>query len=233
MLIISVVPFRGKSHRRLRKFFIRNWGRRMAWTLGIKISVQGQPPSAPYLLVANHLGYIDIVILAAQLGCSFIAKSDVAAWPLVGMIMRSMDMIFVDRRSVRDLPRVNRKIDLAYNRKTGIVFFPEGTSSAGKDVLPFGSSLLDLPARMGYGVNCAAITYHTPANAVPAALSVCWWGDMTFFKHLFALLHIPRVHAGISFAEQSITDTSRKRLASKLREAVCARFIPVTGSEQF
>ena len=212
---------------RWRGLLFRLWGRSAATVLGMTLDASGVAPRPPFLLVVNHLGYADVVALAARCECVFVAKKEVESWPAVGRLCRSMRTIFVDRRSRRDIPRVLSQIEAALDEGAGVVLFAEGTSTPGRRVLPFKSPLLEAAARRGLPVHYASLSYRTPPGEAPADSSVCWWGDMTFPKHFFGLLKLKNFRADLAFGEEAIRDDDRKSLAAKLRAAVSARFVPV------
>ena len=228
---IFVFPFE-KTARRWRSFMFRRLAGAAAAIIGMRMTVYGTPPRPPFFLVSNHLSYIDVIVLAAHLDCVFIAKSDVSAWPVIGRLCRSAKTIFIDRNNRKDIPRVIGLIEKTLKTGQGIVLFAEGTSSEGARVLPFNSSLLEPAARAGYRVSYASISYRTPADAVPAHLSVCWWGDMTFIKHLLGLFRLPEFNATLVFGEETFREDNRKILADKLWNAVQSQFIPVVSEEK-
>ncbi len=207
------------------------WSRAVTAIMGIRVRVEGAPPQPPFFLVSNHLGYMDIVVLATALPAVFVSKSEVARWPVIGFLCRLVDTVFVDRGRKRDLPRVVAHIEALLGRGVGVVAFPEGTSSDGRQVLPFRPSLLEPALRRGYGVNCASLTYTTPASEPPARLAVCWWGDMTFGSHFLDLLGIRRVTATIRFGREPVRESDRHRLAVRLHEEVVQLFVPVDTEE--
>jgi 1-acyl-sn-glycerol-3-phosphate acyltransferase len=207
------------------------WARLVAASLRMRISVEGRPPASPFFLVSNHLGYIDIVVLAARLRCVFVAKSEVASWPVIGLMCRSAGTLFIDRTIKRDIPRVMGEIDEAMRAGMGVIVFPEGTSSSGAEVLPFRPSLLQPAAGSDTPVSYAAITYRTPPGAPAAHLSVCWWGDAGFAGHLLRLLRLPSIDARIVFGAEPVRSADRKELAVRLRDAVRGAFEPVVRDE--
>jgi 1-acyl-sn-glycerol-3-phosphate acyltransferase len=221
-----------RAHIRWRSFIFRMWSRATAALFKIRITTLGVPPRAPFFLVANHLSYADIIVLASQVDCSFIAKQDVATWPLIGLLCRSVGTIFIDRNNRRDITRVNAQVEQALAEGRGVVLFPEGTSSQGATVLPFKSGLLELPARARLAVSYAALSYGVGDRETPAHVSVCWWGDMTFMRHLAGLLHLSEINATLTFGRETIRGGDRKALASQLHAAVKQEFIPVIKPEE-
>jgi 1-acyl-sn-glycerol-3-phosphate acyltransferase len=214
------------THARWVAGIYRIWARLFLFNMGIRVTVHGEPPKAPFFLVANHLSYVDIPLLANYVDTAFISKAEVETWPLMGAISRWAGTIFIDRSSRRDIPRVLAEIEERLARHQGVVVFPEGTSSSGGEVCRFLPSLLEIPAQAAYPVSYASLAYQTPAGENPAHLAVCWWGDMTFFKHFYALLGVPRFDASVTFGAEPITDRDRKQLSVRLHQAVTEQFIP-------
>jgi 1-acyl-sn-glycerol-3-phosphate acyltransferase len=212
----------GSAHWRARVF--RFWARTMVRLVGLRIDREGAPPEPPFLLVCNHLGYADVIVLASQLHCVFVARADVSDWPLIGALCRSVNTMFIDRDIKRDIPRVMQQIDGILSEGLGVVLFPEGTSTKGEQVQPFRPSLLEAAARAGRAVRYASLSYATPPGSIPAHLSVCWWGEMPFFRHVMGLLALPHIEARLVFGEESIAARDRKVLAERLQHAVQRQF---------
>ncbi|MCB1058200.1 MAG: 1-acyl-sn-glycerol-3-phosphate acyltransferase [Acidobacteria bacterium] len=209
----------------------RLWGRWLTRALGTRTTVEGAPPAAPFLLVTNHLGYLDIPLLASLADCTFIAKAEIASWPVAGMLCRSVDTIFVDRESRRDVVRVGEQITRVLEEGRGVVLFAEATTSPGETVQPFKTSLLAPVARLGLPVHHATLSYRTDAGQPPARDSVCWWGETEFLPHFLGLLRLPKIYATVRFGANPIQDSDRKELAERLRGAMLETFIPVIDSE--
>jgi 1-acyl-sn-glycerol-3-phosphate acyltransferase len=209
--------------RAARRRVFRTWARAMTRITGMQIRVEGAAPAAPFLLVSNHLSYVDIVVLAAHLDCVFVAKRDVRSWPFLGLIIERMDTIFIDRTNRRDVVRVNEQIDRALQSGDGVVLFAEGTSTPGSRVLPLKPSLLEIAARANFPVSHASITYSDP--------KVCWYADMTFAGHFFNLLKIPRYNATLVFGDEPVQETDRKRLAARLHQRIEEKFTPVLEAQ--
>ena len=207
------------------------WARGIAGIIGMRIRVTGTPPRGTFVLVANHLSYLDVILLQTQVQATFVAKAEVNTWPILGWLTRIAGTLFIDRKQHKDILRINALIEAVLQRGDGVVFFPEGTSSKGDKVYPFKASLLDLAARQHRAVTSAALHYRTPPGETPAHLAVCWWGDMTFADHLLNVLKLPYFEAGLVFGSPSIQEADRKALARKLTEQVQSCFSPVVTPE--
>ncbi len=227
---LLLLPAAGR-YRRFRRRLLQAWSRGVCKLLGIEVQVTGVVPKPPFFLVSNHLSYLDIVVFASQTSCRFVAKREVSAWPGVGMLARTMETIFIDRTVRRDALRVLAQLDRAMRHGDGVVLFAEATSTAGQSVLPFRPALLEWAAQSGQPVHYASVSYRTPAGSPPAHLAVCWWGEMTFGRHLMELARVPRVHASVHFGPFPIAERDRKRLAGRLHEAVRAQFVPIVTQE--
>lgn len=229
VLLITLAVIRRTSRRRARwqAFMLHRWAQIAAFILGLKIDASYNAPAAPFLLVSNHLSYVDVVVFASQLDCLFVAKKDVESWPIVGSLCRSVGTIFIDRRNRHDLARVNDEIAKALVDGRGVILFAEGTSSKGSSVLPFRSSLLEAAARYAFPVSYAAVSYRVLDDDPPASLSVCWWGDMTFASHFAELLRLRRIQSTVSFGSSEIRADDRKVLAERLWFEVNKLFVPV------
>jgi len=190
----------------------RTWFRALARILGMRVVLHGRPPRPPFLLVSNHQSYVDIVLLGGAAGGVFVAKAEIARWPVFGHLGRSVGTVFVDRTTKRDLTRAAALIERALDDGRGVVLFPEGTTGPGPHLLPFKPSLLEVAAAHDLPVHHAVLRYAHPA--------VPWAGSTPFPAHLVNLLSLPAFTAHVTFGPQSVHDPDRKRLTEKLRAAM-------------
>jgi 1-acyl-sn-glycerol-3-phosphate acyltransferase len=218
-----------RARRALRRQVFHRLARFVAWLLGVRIEVEGELPARPFLLVSNHLSYLDVVVYAAMTPIRFVTKQEVRDWPVFGLLARSMGSIFVDRAAKRDALRALDELAGAMAAGDGVLLFAEATSTAGRSVLPFRPALLEWAAQTGHPAHYASIGYRTPAGCPPAHLAVCWWGDMTFLRHLSELAQLPWIEATVRHGDAPIAERDRKRLADRLHQAVSAQFTPVVA----
>lgn len=203
-----------------------SWARASARIMGLTVNVRNTPPDAPFLLISNHLSYVDIVVLASLLQCAFVAKSEVAGWPILGFLSSTFDTIFIDRKNKRDVLKAMSSIETTLYQGLGVVLFAEGTSTAGGTPRPFKSSLLEFAARRRLPVYYASIRYVVPQGDRTVEQSICWWGSMTFPDHLFRLLQLPEFEAYLTFGPQPIVNEDRRVLTAQLWSAVNAQLEP-------
>jgi 1-acyl-sn-glycerol-3-phosphate acyltransferase len=112
--------------RPLRRGIHRLWGRGLLWGTGARVKITGKRPKAPFFLVANHLSYVDAFLLAGEAGGAFVARADMAHWPIFGWMMRNAYQAFINREDMRDATRVLQIIDDVIEKKDGVIMFPEG-----------------------------------------------------------------------------------------------------------
>jgi 1-acyl-sn-glycerol-3-phosphate acyltransferase len=223
---LLTLPLRG-TRLRWRRLSVRSWALGMTRLMGMRRHRLGNPPRAPFLLVTNHLSYLDILLLYSCVDGVFVAKRDMRSWPVLGALAQLMGTIWVRREVRRDAVRVLERIDAAIARGDGVILFPEGTTSSGAALLPMRPALLEWAAQKCYPVHHAALSYRTAPGDPPASLALCWWGSMLFGSHVMNVLRLRRFDAWVDFAAEPITAPTRAELAEGLQRAIAARFVPV------
>lgn len=230
LVLCAGLPFcTGNKDRRIRlkNWLISRWASSVATLLGAKMNIKGPPPEPPFFLISNHLSYIDILPFWKHLKTTFIAKSDIQKWPFFGQAAQLLGIIFINRENRKDLNRVNTLIKENMTLNQGMILFPEGTSSKGKSILPFKSSLLYYPASQKHPVYYASISYNVNCKSSKKAWKdICWWGDMDFLSHFWGLLKIKSWTVTVHFGEKPVIDENRKKLARSLHHRTTDIFKP-------
>jgi len=204
-----------------RAAWLHRWCQFACRVLGLRVTTRGTIPSCG-LLVSNHLSYLDIVILSSIRPCVFVAKRDVASWPLFGWLANAAGTVFVDRDRKFATPKSIDVIQATMTAGLVVVLFPEGTSSDGSTVLPFKSALLESAVEVRCPIAAASIDYALSDGSV--ADEVCYWRDMTLVPHLLNLIFKREIQANYSFSPPKIRAGNRKQIARELRdEIMCMR----------
>jgi len=218
-----------KIHARWQDRVFRFWARLTLRIFGVRLRWEGGAPRPPFFVVSNHLSYLDMPVLARGLPCVFVAKAEIDTWPVIAAASRSVGTLFIDRSRKRDVSRVIEEVRRVLASGRGVVVFPEGTSGSGDEVLPFRSSLLELPATLALPVYHATIHYRTPEGEPPARDVVCWWGGTHLGPHLMRFLRLPRVEASVRVGAEPLTNPDRKALSESLRDAIVRDFEEMLG----
>ncbi|MDP3761577.1 MAG: lysophospholipid acyltransferase family protein [Ramlibacter sp.] len=219
-IILFVFPRRSQLQRNAH---VQAWALNMLAVLGIRLELHGKPPvSGPVLLVANHISWLDILVMHAARHCRFVAKAEVRRWPLIGTLATGGGTLYIERESRRDAMRVVHHMAESLRRGEIVAVFPEGTTSDGQDLLPFHANLIQ-----------AAISADAPAQPVAlgfidtatrkASLTPCYIGDDTFVGSLWRTLGGAPITAVVRYGTpQKAQGRGRRAWAAELRSAVDA-----------
>lgn len=173
-----------------------------ASVIGLRIKTTGHiSRSDGVLFVSNHLSYFDIIILGSLIPGRFIAKSEVAKWPILGLLAKATRTIFIKRQ--KNSSRLQKKlIKQELENLENLILFPEGTSTDGRKVLPFKSSLFEAPKLANSTVQPITIRY-THLNGIPITYRdrpfFSWYGDMEFVPHLITALSLGVLKVEVKF----------------------------------
>lgn len=209
-------PFTGRR-RPITGPFVQGVCRAVLFCIGLGWRRHGTPMRGPGAVVANHSSWLDILTMNAAMPVFFVSKAEVAGWPGINILTGVTDTHFVARD-----PRLARAQaeEFATRTRAGhrLLFFPEGTSTDGRRVLPFKPTLFqgflapELPA--GLAIQPMTAIYHAPPGADPRFYG--WWGEMDLGPHLLAVLAAPRqgrvdivLHPPIPVAGQDRKSLSR------------------------
>ena len=229
MLAYGLAP---RSAKRWRRRIQVAWCRALLWLTGLRVVTHGVvAPSGVTVFCANHVSYLDIIVMSSQVEGVFIAKSEVAGWPLFGRIATLTGTILVDRTPAR--ARAQRA-EICTRLVTGdnLILFAEGTSTNGAGVAPFKSTLFDIvsPADdvSDTWVQPVSIAYVRDRSGRPLTGPrrdlYAWHGDMTLAPHLLNVMAMPGAEVRLTlhppFRAADVGD--RKALARRSQDVVAA-----------
>ena len=217
------------SRARIRRWYSRLWGRGILRAIGVRVETRGTPPPPGFLVVSNHVSYLDILVLSSLLPVVFVARAGLRRWPYWGFVSTVGGTVYVDRSKKRDVVGALAGIERALERGDGVVVFPEATTSDGSSMLSFKPSLLATAAARRAPIHWLTVTYRTPDGAPSARDRVCWWSDVTFPRHCAGLLALKRIDCTVRFGGAPMRSRDRKGLAMALRNEMLRHFEPVDG----
>jgi 1-acyl-sn-glycerol-3-phosphate acyltransferase len=202
---------------------VQAWAQRMLRILGIPLHVQGEAPAqGPLLLVANHLSWLDILVLHAARHCRFVSKSDVKHWPLIGTLATGGGTLYIERTQRRDAMRVVHRMAASLKAGDIVAVFPEGTTGDGRALLPFHANLIQAAISAEAPVQPVGLRFVDRASGRDSDAPL-YLGDDTLVGSLWRTLagrpFVAHVHFG---APQAAQGRDRRAWAQALRSAVDA-----------
>jgi len=213
--------------------------------IGLRITRMspGSLPQGPALLAPNHVSWTDILVLASCGATSFLAKKEVANWPVVGLLARLHGVVFVDRERRRSIIPANRSMTEVLEKGGTVVLFPEGTTNDGLRLKPFksshfeaGKSFLNSRGPDGsLGVTAIALDYGY-RHALPASRAerarMAWYGETGLLPHLQDLLRLGHFECRISIMPEIRFDRTmdRKEMARRTGELIRAELIRIQNA---
>ncbi len=223
---------RRPATREARADWLHRFAARAIRGLGIEIDVVGRFPERG-AVISNHLSYLDIVVFAALHPCVFVSKAEIAEWPVLGWMTTMAGTVYVARGHGGSAVKARGGMQAAADAGLPVVFFPEGTTTNGSELLKFHWGLLAQAMQERAPVTAAYMSYSLGEGndaGVTVADDVCYWGDAQMLPHIFKLLGLRGLRAEVRFAEGPIrfsSDVMHRKLA-----AIEARFAVAAVAEQ-
>lgn len=192
----------------------------LARILGIKVKLSEEERDSGRkgtFFAINHFSYIDGIAAGSIFPFVFIGKADLKDWPLLGLMIRLSETVFVNRASALNIKCELKKTVLLLNSNVNVILFPEGTSSNGKTALPFKSSFFAAPLECGSKIVPLTIKYTKVNNRKINDENkdlVYWYGDMEFFPHFMGVLGLRSIEVALVVNPPlDLTDAQGKTLS--------------------
>jgi 1-acyl-sn-glycerol-3-phosphate acyltransferase len=201
---------------------VRWWSAKMLRMLGIGLHVEGSFQSGAKLIVANHVSWLDIMAVHAVCPeVRFVSKADVQRWPLLGRLVAAGGTLYIERERPRDALRVVHQMAEALQAGDTLAVFPEGTTSDGRELLPFHANLLQAAIATATPVQPVALRFSDATSRF--SVTIEYVGATTLKQSVWAIACAQGlcVHVEILPA-QSVAHADRRRLAARLREEIAA-----------
>jgi 1-acyl-sn-glycerol-3-phosphate acyltransferase len=202
--------------------------------LGVRIREIGKrSPDFPLLILPNHASWLDIIVIAALTPAVFVAKKEVASWPLFGWLAKLQRTVFIDRERRHRTGAATQEIAERLLGGDAVVLFAEGTSSDGNRILPFRSALIGaVHHAIGNSTHHDRVTVqplslaYVNLNGLPMGSAlrnrVAWYGDADLIPHLIGVCAAGAVDVTVSWGEPVSYDmkADRKDIARVAEHAV-------------
>lgn len=222
MLVISL-PWakRGVHGARLEHRVIRWWSAGLVRVFGFRLRRVGEPLPGAVMFVANHVTWLDIVVMHSQRMMGFVAKREIAGWPVVGWMARRAETIFHKRGDSESMGGVLHEMLARLRTGRSVGVFPEGRTRDGREVGPFHARIFLAAVEAGVRVQPVALRYGEGGNAQAI---VAFQPGERFLGNFLRLLGEPARTAEVHFlAPVDTADAAgRRRIAELARERIVA-----------
>jgi 1-acyl-sn-glycerol-3-phosphate acyltransferase len=236
---VLALPNRWKIVSRLN----RNFTLLLRLILNIKVTVagdEGQMERGGYVIIANHVSYVDGIVLGSIFPILFVSKREVKRWPIVGQWNILCGTIFINRQRKEEVGSLVDEMTRKLKQETNILLFPEGTSTNGEKLLPFQTVPLAAPLRSRSIIVPATIAYKNIDDAPVTAANrdlIYWYGDMDFVSHFWKLLALRNVDVLVTIQPKiecfhyEDSSAGRKKLADDCYNRVLGRIVETVDEE--
>lgn len=193
----------------------RHWCRTVCRILGVRIDLHGGPADDARLTVANHVSWLDIIVLGSLQSVTFVAKSEVSDWPVMGYLARRIGTLFITRGDVEQTAAIAEQMVWQLRQGKRLMLFPEGTTTRGDRVLRFHGKLLQ-PAQLAHvAVQAVALRYRGDAASVAPFI-----GEDAFVPHLLEVLRLSEIPINVRYCTPLPAGLHRDALARTARNQV-------------
>jgi len=217
LCVLPLLPQR----RRVR--VVRSFARAVLWALGVRRVVAGRlPRHGGALVVANHVSWMDILVLLAYAPVRLLAKADVRRWPVVGPLAAGCGTVFIDRDRPRTLPATVGEVAAALRSGAVVAVFPEGTTWCGRSGGPFRPAMFQ--AAIDAGAPVVPVTLRFLLGSTPTTVAA-FVGEETLlasFRRVVAVRGL-QVRLSVHPALHPAAGASRRGLARTAASAVAVR----------
>ena len=237
---ILSLPYRWKIVSRLNRIYTLL----LRLILNIKVTVvgdEGQLERGGYVIIANHVSYVDGIVLGSIFPIVFVSKREVRSWPIVGQWNILCGTIFINRQHKEQVGLLVQEMTRKLKQEANILLFPEGTSTNGERMLPFQTVPLAAPLRSRSIIVPTTVTYKSiddePVSAANRDL-IYWYGDMDFVSHFWRLLELRSVEALVTIQPKiecfryEDTSAGRKKLAEDCYDRVLGRLTEKNSDQE-
>ncbi len=199
------------------KPIIQRWYQQFLKLMNIHVRVHGELAEDNHLMVANHISWKDIVLLSSLYPTTFVAKSEISRWPVVGWMSVRTGTLFIKRGSISDVRRLNKQIAEILRAGERVTVFPEGGTGEGEEIAHFYpgmfQAVVDIEEQINIGVQPVVIIYKVDGRL---SADIPYTGDTNMLKNLWAILGFKQITADVYFTPViQATSCSRKELAQK------------------
>ncbi len=219
--------------RNIQRRMMQRWAKGLLTILNVHLQYCGKPPGHEVprvLFAANHVSWLDVLVMMAACPTRFVAKSEINGWPVLGLLSRNTGTLFIERSKRSDTLRINQSIGEVINNGERVTIFPEGTTSNGQVLNHFYASLLQSAVSIDAQLYPVAICYRNMDGDICQEAAYI---DSSLVSSLKKILSQPRIDVELSFTDPiSCHGKNRRELARLSEQAIAnALSLPIPHRE--
>ncbi len=194
---------------------IQQWLTKLLSLLRVRVHIHGNSFSYPKVIIANHISWLDVILLCRYYQGHFIAKKEIQSWPLLGAMISAIGTLFIERSKKRDTKLIAGQIQQIIQNRHNIIFFPEARTGDGKKINKIYPALFQYAIDAAMDIQPVLLVYHDssgiPSDAVP------YRKDQNLLTSVWQVLGQKEIHAHIYLLQSiSTKNKERKSLAAKI-----------------
>jgi lyso-ornithine lipid O-acyltransferase len=202
VLGIVVVNFVLGPRPRFSMLHRRRWARHALWAIGVDVTIEGEPPTQPCLLLCNHRSYLDPLMVLHDVFCYPVSKAEIGKWPVLGYGARMSGILYVQRESISSRRQtLDGIVSVIKEKGAPVLLFPEGTTHDTATTGPFKRGAFQLAAAEGIPVVPAVLEYGSPKDY--------WVGNSPFVAHFLKRFSEKRVYAKLRYGHPLQSDDTQ------------------------
>ena len=203
-------------NRKLKKLLIKRWSSLLLKIFKINLVVNNDLKKIlskkNYLIVSNHISWLDIFIINSAYPVAFVAKQSISKWPILSWLVKASETIFIDRKRITKIKETSKEVENFLENKGSICIFPEGTSSDGSKLLNFKSNLLQTAINKNISVLPIAIQYLQNQNFCSAP---AYYAELSLLDSIRNLIRFDNIEAKLTILTEIKSISDRKVLAKE------------------
>ena len=201
-------------NRKSKKFLIKRWSSLLLKIFKINLVVNNDLKKIldkkNYLIVSNHISWLDIFVINSACPVAFVAKQSISKWPILSWLVKASETIFIDRKRITKIKETTKEVENFLQNKGSICIFPEGTSSDGSQLLNFKSNLLQTAINKNISVLPIAIQYFHNQKFCSAP---GYYADLSLLDSIINLIKFNNIEAKLTILTEIKSISDRKVLA--------------------
>jgi len=203
-------------NRKLKKLLIKRWSSLLLKIFKINLVVNNDLKKIlskkNYLIVSNHISWLDIFVINSAYPVAFVAKKSISKWPILSWLVKASETIFIDRKRITKIKETSKEVENFLKNKGSICIFPEGTSTDGSQLLNFKSNLLQTAINKNISVLPIAIQYLQNQNFCSAP---AYYAELSLLDSIRNLIRFDNIEAKLTILTEIKSISDRKVLAKE------------------